>query len=212
MNSKDSIRRTGSRDGVRRVHRGAICVGLALAMSLPAIGAAAGKSGSAVRVTTGTVERAERTRLDSNAGKGALIGGTVGLLSATGQSGGKKARNAILGAGAGAVIASATEGSREGMTYTVRTGANESIRIVSDQTGIMVGDCVVVEEAGNTNNIRRLSREACDTASKTVVAQLQPQFQNEATECAAAKDQLVAAATAEALDLAIRKVKILCND
>jgi hypothetical protein len=153
-------------------------MGVALVLSLPAISAAAGKSGSAVRVTTGTVERAERTRLDSSAGKGALIGGTVGLLSATGQSGGKKARNAIL----------------------------------SDQTGIMVGDCVVVEEAGNTNNIRRLSREACDTASKTVVAQLQPQFQNEATECAAAKDQLVAAATAEALDLAIRKVKILCND
>ena len=212
MNSKDSLRCTGSCNGFRTARRAAVCVGLALALSLPSTAAAAGKSGSAVRVTTGTVERAERTRLDSSAGKGALIGGTVGLLSATGQSGGKKARNAILGAGAGAVIASATEGSRDGMTYTVRTGANESIRIVSDQTGIMVGDCVVVEEADSTNNIRRLSREACDAASKPVVSQLQPQFQSEAAECAAAKDQLVAAATAEALDLAVRKVKILCND
>lgn len=190
----------------------AVCAGLALALLAPAILEAAGKSGSAVRVTTGTVERAERTRLDSNAGKGALIGGTVGLLSASGQSGGKKARNAIIGAGTGAIIASATEGSRDGMTYTVRTGSNESIRIVSDQTGIMVGDCVVVEETGSTNNIRRVARETCDTASKPVIAQLQPQFQNDAAECAAAKDQLVNAVTAEAVDLAVRKVKILCND
>ena len=194
-------------------HRSVVlCAGLALAALLPLAAAAAGKSGSAVRVTTGTVERAERTRLDSNVGKGALIGGTVGLLTASGQSGSKKARNAILGAGAGAVIAGATEGSREGMTYTVRTGSNESIRIISDQTGIMVGDCVVVEEAGTTNNIRRVARETCDAASKPVLAQLQPQFQNDAAECAAAKDQLVSAVTAEAVDLAVRKVKILCND
>jgi hypothetical protein len=192
--------------------RAVISAALTLAVLLPVAATAAGKSGSAVRVTTGTVERAERTRLDSNVGKGALIGGTVGLLTASGQSGSKKARNAILGAGAGAVIAGATEGSREGMTYTVRTGSNESIRIVSDQTGIMVGDCVVVEEAGTTNNIRRVARETCDAASKPVLAQLQPQFQNDAAECAAAKDQLVSAVTAEAVDLAVRKVKILCND
>lgn len=158
------------------------------------------------------MQKAERTRLDSNAGKGALIGGTIGLISASGQSGGKKARNAIIGAGTGALIAGATEGSREGMIYTVSTSANESIRIVSDQTGIMVGDCVVVEESGDTNNIRRVAREACDKASKPVIAQLQPQLQGDAAECAAAKDQLVSASTAEAVDIAIRKVKIPCND
>jgi hypothetical protein len=52
MNRKDSLRRTGSCDGVRRVPRAAICMGVALVLSLPAISAAAGKSGSAVRVTT----------------------------------------------------------------------------------------------------------------------------------------------------------------
>lgn len=189
-----------------------LATGVVAAFALSATVLAAGKPGSAVRITTGTVQKAERTRLDSNAGKGALIGGTIGLLSASGQSGGKKARNAIIGAGTGAVIAGATEGSREGMIYTVSTSSNESIRIVSDQAGIMVGDCVVVEESGDTNNIRRVAREVCERASKPVVAQLQPEFQSDAAECAAAKDQLVAAKTAEAVDLAIRKVKILCND
>lgn len=189
-----------------------LAVGIAALFVLSVTAQAAGKPGSAVRITTGTVQKAEKTRLDSNAGKGALIGGTIGLLSASGQSGGKKARNAIIGAGAGAMIAGATEGSRDGMIYTVSTSTNESIRIVSDQTGIMVGDCVVVEESGDTNNIRRVAREACDRASKPVIAQLQPQLQTDAAECAAAKDQLVSAVTAEAVDLAVRKVKILCND
>lgn len=173
---------------------------------------ASNTNGSAVRITTGTIEKAEAVRLDSNVGKGALIGGTLGLLTASGQSGGKKARNAIIGAGAGAIIAGATEGSRSGTTYTVRTGPGESVRIVSDQTGLLVGDCVVIEEAGHTNNIRRVAKEACDKASQPVVAQLQREFQSEAAECAAAKDQLVNAKTAEEVDLAVRKVKILCND
>ena len=69
-------------------------------------------------------------------------------------------------------------------------------------------------EHGNddTFNIRRVSMEVCDKASQKVVAQLQPEFQSEASDCALAKDQLVAATSSEAIDLAIRKVKILCNN
>ena len=188
-----------------------IVAGLAACL-LPIAASAQGKPGAAARITTGTVERADRTRLDSNAAPGVLVGGTLGLLSASGKSDGRKARNALIGAGAGAMIANAAQGSRDGMVYTVRTGPSSSIRIVSDQTGIMVGDCVVVEEAGQTNNIRRVSMEVCDKASQKVVAQLQPEFQSEASDCALAKDQLVAATSSEAIDLAIRKVKILCNN
>lgn len=169
------------------------------------------RPGAAAKVSVGTVERAERVQLDSKAGDGALIGGTIGLLSASGRSGGKKARNTIVGATTGAMIAGAAQGSREGMAYTVATAPGVRIKVISDQSGLMVGDCVAVEEAGSTNNIRRLGREACDRASRAAVAQLQPEFQREAAECAAAKDQLVNAATAADVDLATRKVKILCN-
>ena len=88
-----------------------LVAGLAACL-LPVAASAQGKPGAAARITTGTVERADRTRLDSNATPGALVGGTLGLLSASGKSDGRKARNAIIGAGAGAMIANAAQGSR----------------------------------------------------------------------------------------------------
>jgi hypothetical protein len=189
---------------------------IALAAALSALTAAPAahaqnRAGAAARISVGTVERAERVQLDSKAGDGVLIGGTIGLLSASGKSGGKKARNTIIGATSGAMIAGAAQGSREGMAYTIATGPGTRLKVISDQTGILVGDCVAVEEAGATNNVRRIAREACDRASQQAVAQLQPEFQREATECVAAKDQLVNAATPQAVDIATRKVKILCT-
>ena len=170
------------------------------------------KAGSSARVTIGNVERAERVRLDSNAGTGVLIGGTLGLLAGSGKSSGKKARNAIIGATAGGMVASGAQGSREGMSYTVRTGSGTLVRVISDQAGILVGDCVAVEEAGATANVRRLSAEACDKAYQPALAALEPEFRSEANECAIAKDQLVNAKNNAEADLAIRKLKILCND
>ena len=177
----------------------------------PSQALAQGRAGAAAKISVGTVERAERVRLDSDAGSGVLVGGTLGLLSASGKSGGKKARNAIIGATGGAMIAGAAQGNREGMAYTVATGPGTRIKVISDQTGILVGDCVAVEEAGATNNVRRIAREACDRASQQAVVQLQPEFQRDAAECIAAKDQLVNANTPQAVDIATRKVKILCN-
>ena len=167
-------------------------------------------SGTTTRVTIGVVERSEPVTLDSNAGKGALVGGTLGLLSAGGKSSSTQARNAIIGAAAGGVIAGASQGSRSATRYTVRTGSS-NVTIVSDQTEIRVGDCVAVEESGSTANIRRTAQSACEPAAAPAVAQIQPQLKYEATECADAKQQLVQASN-DQIDLAIRKVKILCDD
>lgn len=195
-----------------RTARTALTLASALLLVTSAATAAAqNRAGSAAKISVGTVERAERVTLDSNAGNGVLVGGTLGLLSASGKSGGKKARNAIIGATGGAMIAGAAQGSRQGMAYTVATGPGTRLKVISDQTGFMVGDCVAVEEAGATNNLRRLGREACERASQPVLAQLQSEFQSEAAECVAAKDQLVNATTPLDVDLATRKVKILCN-
>ena len=112
----------------------------------------------------------------------------------------------------GGMVASGAQGSREGMSYTVRTGSGTLVRVISDQAGILVGDCVAVEEAGATANVRRLSAEACDKAYQPALAALEPEFRSEANECAIAKDQLVNAKNNAEADLAIRKLKILCND
>lgn len=182
-----------------------------------AFGAGAGpaqaqKAGQSAKISTGLVERVERVDLQSEAGKGALVGGTLGLLSAKGKSGSKKARNTIIGAAAGGALASSAQGSRYGMAYTVRTGEGTSIRVITDQTEIRIGDCVVVEEAGSTANVRRVTSTMCDSASAKAREQVTESFQKEAAECAAAKQQLVDAASPDEIDLARRKVEILCSD
>ena len=87
-----------------------------------------------------------------------------------------------------------------------------TVVIISDQTEISVDDCVVVENPGTTNaNIRRVAPAMCDPASAEVVAELQDELIEEATECAAAKSELAAADSDAAFDRALRKVEILCN-
>ena len=184
----------------------------AILLATPLAGLAQGKPGASSKVTIGTVDRAEATRLDSKAPSGALIGGALGLAAGSGKSSGKKARNAIIGAAAGSAIAGRAQGSRSGTIYTVSTGAGSSIRIVSDQTGIIAGDCVAVEESGSTANIRRLAPTACEAASQGAVRSLDSEFQREAGACAVAKDELVNASTPDEADLAARKIGILCND
>jgi len=56
-----------------------------------------------------------------------------------------------------------------------------------------------------------LSLWACQTHTQAV-AQVVPQLQSHADECASAKQQVVDATTTDQVDLAMRKVNILCND
>jgi len=170
------------------------------------------RPGSSSKTTVGIVERADSVTLDSNAGKGALVGGTLGLLGSKGESSQRQARNAVIGAVAGGAIASASQGSRAGWRYTVRTNTGSTVAIVSDQSEIRTGDCVVVEESGSTGNIRRAPTTMCDRSSAQAVAQIAPQLQSHADECAAAKQQVVEGTTTDQVDLAMRKVNILCND
>jgi outer membrane lipoprotein SlyB len=185
---------------------------LTLSVFVAAAQVSAQKAGQSSKISTGIVQSVQQVKLDSEAGKGALIGGGLGLLSAGGKSTSKKARNSIIGATAGGALANASQGNRNGMAYTVRTGDGSSIRVVTDQTEIRVGDCVAVEENGSTANVRRLSPTACDSASAKARQELQVSFQQEATECHNAKQQLIEAKTADAVDLAQRKMEILCSN
>jgi hypothetical protein len=98
------------------------------------------------------------------------------------------------------------------MAYTVRSVDGATIRIVTDQTELRVGDCATVEEVGSTANIRRVSSTLCDPASAKARAALSEELEEEASECATAKQELVNATTVDELDLAKRKVDILCSD
>lgn len=175
--------------------------------------AQAQRAGQSVTVQYGVVTRAQRVDLQSAAvPKGALVGGALGLASAGGKSSGKKARNAVLGAAAGGAIAGNAQGSRNGMLYDVDIGGQGRVQVVSDQSEIRIGDCVAIEKAGDTANIRRLSAAYCEPANAAAVSAVADEAQEEAAECLAAKQQLVDASTAAEVDLAARKIALLCND
>ena len=170
------------------------------------------KSGQSIQIQYGTVVSSSYVQEKSNAGAGALVGGAIGLYAGKGKSSGTKFRRSAAGAAVGGATASAVQGSRDARQYEVRTGSG-TVVIISDQTEIQVDDCVIVENPGTTNaNIRRVTPTYCDPASAEVVAELQDEAQEEAEECAAAKRELSAAADDAAVDRALRKISILCDD
>ena len=122
--------------------------------------AEAQKKGQSASIQHGIVVKSERVDLSENkAPKGAMVGGTVGLLTG-GSSGYKRRRNAAIGAAAGGLLGAAGSSQQMGMMYTVETGSG-SIQVVTDQTEIHMGDCVVVEVANDRAHVRRVNLGAC---------------------------------------------------
>ena len=189
-----------------------LVVGAALLFSTDAVAQRAGQS---VSVQTGVVVAARSIDLQSEAGRGALVGGVAGAaLTSSNRSSSRRARNTILGAGTGAAIANRSQGSRNGMQYTVQTTPGSSITVVTDQTEVRVGDCVNVEQAGNgMANVRRVSQSLCDMAANdSVDEEIATYLEQEADRCAQAKDQMLDAETDEAFELAMRRVDFFCDD
>lgn len=184
-----------------------------LACSVAASASWSQRAGQSVSVQYGMVKQERQVDLQSSAvPAGAVVGGTLGLVSAKGKSSSKKARNAIIGGIAGGAIAGTSRGSTTGMMYDVDLGSAGMMQVVTDQREIRTGDCVAVERAGDTANIRRVSSAYCDQANQAAVAAVASESREEAEECLAAKQQLVNAATADELDLAQRKIGLLCDD
>lgn len=165
--------------------------------------------GQRTTVQFGTVSRVEQVQLQSDAAAGALVGGTLGLM-ASGSSR-TAPRNAIMGAVVGGATTAAIQGDRTGTAYTVAMLDGSTVRIISDQTGIRAGDCVAIERVGETSNIRREPSDYCARENHQAVAAVQKETEAAATHCQAAKAELVGARTAEEVDTASRKVKLLCN-
>ena len=115
------------------------------------------------------------------------------------------------GAAAGGLLGAAGSTNQMGMMYTIDTGSG-SVKVVTDQTEIHMGDCVVVETANDRANVRRVNREVCDPAAADVVKELEEEFVEEAAECASARTELAAAKTDDEFDRALMKVDILCNN
>ena len=195
----------------RSIFIAAIVMFVVAGLMLTPAPAEAQQKGQSVKVQHGVVVKAERVDLkDSKTTQGALIGGTIGLVASSGKSGKTKRRNTALGAVGGGLIGSARSTSQMGMMYTVEI-AGGAVKVVTDQTEIHMGDCVVVEETSQGTNLHRVNPEVCDPAGAEVVAELQDEFVEEAEECAMARKEFAAAKTDAEFDRALMKVDILCN-
>lgn len=169
------------------------------------------KAGKSMQIQYGIVVGSTYVQEKSTAPVGALIGGGLGLLLTGGKSTSTKVLATAAGAGLGGVTAKKAQGSRDARQYTVATSSGEIV-IISDQTEIEVDDCVVVENPGTGSaNIRRASPTLCLPESAEVAASLSDEMREEAEECVAAKQELVAAETDAGVDRALRKISILCD-
>jgi hypothetical protein len=177
--------------------------------------ALAQRSGQSMTVQTGVVIAAQAVNLQSAAGRGAAIGGVVGLAAtSSNRSTSRRIRNTAIGAGTGALIARGAQGNLDGMQYTIEVGPGSRITVVTDQTQVRVGDCVNVEQAGSgTANVRRVSEGLCEALfANEVDEELQAYMTREADMCLQAKERLMDAETDEAFETAMRRVKFLCDD
>jgi len=136
---------------------------------------------------------------------GAIVGGTLGAAVGSGRSGSNRALGGIGGAFAGQQIGRLAS-QRQAFEYTVLMGGTQTITVISDQAGKRVGDCVAVER-GSHNNLRLVADAKCAQGARPT-----PADQRQSASCEQAKDQLLAATTADAFDLAERRVRLLCGE
>ena len=187
----------------------------------PMDAAVAQRAGQSISVQTGVVVGAQAVDLQSEAGRGAVVGGIVGYAAtSSNQRSSRRARNSFLGALAGAAIARGAEGNLNGMQFTVETGPGARTTVVTDQTEIQVGDCVNVEQAGTgTANVRRVSQSLCDALFSGTLKEESEEYKEiqeymvvEADRCLQAKERMMEAETDEAFEVAMRRVEFFCDD
>ena len=175
--------------------------------------------GRITNVTTTTVT-------DSSARNvGTLVGGGIGLASGSGQSGSNRALRTVGGAAAGRGVGNLASRS-QAFEYTVLIGGISTVRIVSDQAGKRIGDCVAVEQ-GQFSNIRLVAESRCSPppaarpaapaatpapAPVAVPVVAGPADIEAASACDQAKQQALSAETDAAFDLAERRIRLLCGE
>jgi hypothetical protein len=116
----------------------------------------------------------------------------------------------VIGAAAGAAIGAASSNDNKGILYDINTGTGV-VQVVTDQTEIRVDDCVAVEQAKDTTNLRRVSVDHCSQASAGNAASAADESSKGMDPCQAAKQELLNAKTTEQVDLAKTKIETLCR-
>jgi outer membrane lipoprotein SlyB len=193
-----------------------------MACALLALGLGAQSAQAQARVQYGLITAVQPTTVTDSTGRnvGTIVGGGIGLATGSGQSGSNRALRTIGGATAGRAVGNMATRS-QAFEYTVLIGGTNTVRIVSDQAGKRVGDCVSIEQ-GQFANIRLVPDARCNPApaprpaAPAAAPAPAPAPAAEdvaaATACEQAKQQVLDATTDEAFTLAERRMRLLCGE
>jgi outer membrane lipoprotein SlyB len=188
------------RDNARLV-RWALVLFLFLSLTTNAI---AQSSTQAVTINYGLVTAVGTVQKDAKHAGGALAGGMIGALVGPRRHRGLRI---AAGAAAGAAVqGAATSGTLQ--QYTVELVSGGTSVVSTEQTDIRVDDCVSVEQ-GQYANIRRVSGVHCDGTGPNTPP---PHHQKISESCDKAKTELTNANTDDTVEMAMKKVRVLCED
>jgi outer membrane lipoprotein SlyB len=174
---------------------------------------AAPVSAQSLSVEYGTVTSVRAATNTSNTARntGAVVGGLVGYRTGRNQSGSNRALRTVGGAAAGGAIGNNVGNNspnRQTNEFSVRLVNGGTATVITDQTGVRVGDCVSVER-GSSGNMRRVGSVFCEQGSNAT--QFAPTHRTEAQACQDAKAALRNASDAE-FDRALTRVRAACDD
>jgi outer membrane lipoprotein SlyB len=178
-----------------------------------------------VRVQYGRITAVQPTTVNNTNAQtvGTLVGGGIGLATGSGQSGSNRALRGVGGAAVGRGVGNMA-GRSQAFEYTVLVGGTNTVRIVSDQAGKRVGDCVSIEQ-GQFANIRLVPDSRCaprpaapaPAPAKAAPAPAaapapEPADVQQATACDQAKQQVLAATSDDEFNVAERRMRLLCGE
>jgi hypothetical protein len=158
---------------------------------------------TAVSIQYGHVTNISTVQKNKQHAGGAMAGGLFGAVFARGRHRGLKIMaSSAVGA---AVQGASTSGVLQ--LYTVALVSGTTVQVSTEQQDIRPGDCVSVEQGAHTN-IRRVGTFNCEPPLKAPPAH----HVSISNSCDAAKTELTNAHTDDAVNLAVKKVRTLCED
>ena len=159
-------------------------------------------AGDYTTLNYGTIQSVGVVQQEGSRGGGTLIGGVAGAVIADDHPGLGALAGGLLG---GTIQKHHTQGTL--VRYSIALVGGGGVVIDTEQEDLRIGDCVVVEQ-GQYANIRRVSSVNCQAPQP----QPQQHHVDAANNCQLAKDELNNAKTDDAVNIAVTKVRALCED
>jgi outer membrane lipoprotein SlyB len=203
------------KEAMKELRQVALIAAGVLAAGCASYGGTGSSQGSMISVEYGVVQQIERTELNASTGKGAALGGLIGLAVAAGTGGstGQQVAGTAAGALVGGLIQHERKANNTAEQYTVLLNSGRTVAIVTEHHDIRRGDCVSVEQ-GKHANLRVVSPVMCSSMADTShPAYLSTHKENvdEAAECEQAKQEVLSAKSEQEVSVAHQKMRALCE-